>query len=136
MDDVITLKNTYTTQPTRPHPVSLDVAFVRWPEYLAPWVAPAEFLDLIKDCVTHAYRNIEHINWFPLCGKSFHHYEVNRIERLFYVVRDEMSAIHADTEKINLLRTQFKEYILEYDRRRGTDFLKTFPEYEKFFREI
>jgi len=136
MDDVISLKNTYTIQPTRPHPVSLDVPYVRWPEFLAPWVAPVEFLPLIQECVTYAYRNIQHVNWFPLCGKSFHEYEVNRIERLFYVVRDQMNEIHSDSNKINLLRKQFKEYITEYDRRRGTNFLETFPEYETFFKNI
>lgn len=136
MKEIICLKTEFTKQPERPHPVSLDVPYVRWPEHLAPWVAPYEFLEQIKDCVTFAYRNIEHINWFPLCGKSFHAYEVNRVERLFYVVRDQMKIVHADSEKISLLRKQFKEYVIEYDRRRGTNFLETFPEYADFFASI
>jgi hypothetical protein len=55
------------------------------------------------------------------------------MERLYYVVRDEMK--NTPSKKRNLLRKQFAEYVMEYDKRRGTNFLETFPEYKEFFEE-
>lgn len=133
MDDVIAMKHKYTQQPIRKNPVSLDVPFVRWPEFLAPWIASADYLPMVEKSVTHMYRNIHQMNWPPLCGKGFFDYEVNRFERLYYVIRDEMIKLGKDSPKINHLRGQFADYIMEYDRRRGTDFVATFPELEEFF---
>jgi organic radical activating enzyme len=133
MQDVIDMKNLYTVQPIRKHPVSLDIAYVRWPEHLAAWILPAEFLSYIEDIVTYGFQNQQQINWPPLCGKGFFDYEMNRIERLYYTVRDEIN--RDDRNKRNLLRKQFAEYVIEYDKRRGTNFLETFPEYTDFFQE-
>lgn len=133
MNDVITLKLRYTKQPERKHPVSLDTPYVRWPEFLAPWILPQSFLKDIEDCVSHAYKNPHVLYWPPMCGNGFFDYEINRIERLFYVVRDEMIALEYNPDKLNFLRAQFYDYVVEYDRRRGTNFLETFPEYEEFF---
>lgn len=133
MNDVIELKMKYTKQPERKHPVSLDTPYVRWPEFLAPWILPKEFLQNIEECVSHAYKNPQVLYWPPLCGNGFFDYEINRIERLFYVVRDEMDTLEHNQEKLNLLRAQFYDYIIEYDKRRKTNFLETFPEYENFF---
>jgi hypothetical protein len=133
MNDVIELKMKYTKQPERKHPVSLDTPYVRWPEFLAPWILPKEFLQNIEECVSHAYKNPHVLYWPPLCGNGFFDYEINRIERLFYVVRDEMDTLEHNQEKLNLLRAQFYDYIIEYDKRRKTNFLETFPEYENFF---
>jgi len=135
MDDVIDMKWKYTEQPIRKNPVSIDVPYVRWPEFLAPWVASAEFLPIVEDSVTHMFKNIHHMNWPPLCGKGFFDYEVNRFERLFYVIRDEMISLGSkkNSAKLNHLRSQFADYIVQYDLRRGTNFVETFPEFEEFF---
>jgi organic radical activating enzyme len=139
MEDVVTLKQKYTIKegPTqRLHPVSLDVPFVRWPAFLAPWVAPIEFLPLVEECVTYAYQNIEQMNWLPLFDSGFHHYEVNRLQRLYEAIKHQMIDWEKDTEHRDLLRRQFFQYITEYDKRRGTDFYKTFPEYKNFMKTI
>ena len=133
MQDVIDMKHKYTIQPVRKHPVSLDIAYVRWPEHLAAWVLPAEFLSYIEEIVTFGFLNLQQTNWRPLCGKGFFDYEMNRIERLYYTMRDEIN--RPGRKKRNLLRKQFAEYVLEYDNRRGTNFLETFPEYTEFFHE-
>ena len=127
------MKRKHTLQPVRKHPVSLDIAYVRWPEHLAAWILPTSFLQKIEDIVTYGYQNLHQLHWPPLCGNGFFDYEMNRMERLYYVVRDEMNNI--DNRKRSLLRKQFAEYVIEYDRRRGTNFLETFPEYKEFFDE-
>lgn len=135
MSDVIDMKWKYTKQPVRKHPVSLDVPFVRWPEFLAPWVADSKYLPMVEDAVTYMFLNLHQMNWPPLCGKGFFDYEVNRFERLYYTIRDEMMRAHKDKNKIGPLRAQFAEYITEYDARRGTNFVETFPELAEFYQQ-
>jgi organic radical activating enzyme len=133
MNDIIVMKHQYTEQPHRANPVSLDIPFVRWPEHLAAWVATYDYLKQIEDSVSHMYLNMQQMNWFPLCGKGFFDYEVNRFRRMFYVIRDQMQILHKDKARVNFLRAQFADYITEYDRRRGTNFKETFPEYAEFY---
>jgi hypothetical protein len=135
MNDIIDMKCQYAQQPVRKNPVSLDVPYIRWPEFLAPWVADSAFLPMLEDVVTHMFKNLHQLNWPPLCGKGFFDYEVNRIERVFYTVRDEMIRNHSDPSRIDPLRAQFAEYITEYDRRRGTNFKETFPELADFYQK-
>jgi len=131
MDDIIEMKHMYTKQPIRKHPVSLDIAYVRWPEHLSAWILPDKYLKYVEDIVTHIYKNLQQTHWPPMSGKGFFDYEVNRAERLYYVIKETMHEM--DIDKKMLLRKQFAEYIIEYDKRRGTNFLETFPEYEEFF---
>lgn len=133
MDDIISMKHQYTSQPRRKNPVSLDVPFVRWPEFLAPWVADASFLPIVEAAVTHMYKNIHQMHWPPLCGKGFFDYEINRFERLYHVIKEEMISLGKNPTRLVLARSQFAEYICEYDRRRSTNFVETFPEFEEFF---
>jgi organic radical activating enzyme len=135
MNDIIDMKCQYAQQPIRKNPVSLDVPYIRWPEFLAPWVADATFLPMLEDVVTHMFKNLHQLNWPPLCGKGFFDYEVNRIERVYYTVRDEMIRVHSDPAKIEPLKAQFAEYITEYDQRRGTNFKETFPELADFYQD-
>ena len=40
-----------------------------------------------------------------------------------------------DWEYLGRSKKDFYKFVNEHDRRRGTDFLKTFPEYELFYNE-
>lgn len=135
MDDIIQMKHQYTIQPTRSSPVGLDVPYVRWPEFLAPWVISADYLHYIEDSVTHMYNNRQVTQWPPLCGKGFFDYEVNRFERLYYVIRDGIDSLAANPDKLKHLRNQFVEYVDQYDKRRKTHFLNTFPEMADFYKK-
>jgi acyl carrier protein phosphodiesterase len=133
MDDIIDMKFKYTIQPERSGPVSLDIPYVRWPEFLAPWVISEDYLHYVEESVTHMLRNRQVTQWPPLCGKGFFDYEVNRFERLFYVIRNEINSLSNNPDKLKKLRISFVQYVDQYDTRRGTNFIKTFPEMEKFY---
>lgn len=133
MDDIIDMKWKYTAQPHRKNPVSLDVPYIRWPHFLAPWVAGIENLHYVEDAVTHMYRNIHQMNWPPLCGKGFFDFEVNRFERLYNVVKDEMINLERNPQQMDKLRSDFYLYTLQYEERKNISFLNTFPEYEELF---
>ena len=136
MDDVIDMKWKYTIQPHRKNPVGLDVPYIRWPEHLAAWVGDFnKHLPYVEDAVTHMFRNIHQMFWPPLCGKGFFDYEVNRFERLYYTIREEMIKVGNDKPRMQKLRGEFAEYIYQYDQRKGTNFVEVFPEFGDFYNE-
>jgi len=53
----------------------------------------------------------------------------------FRRVVDYMQNTNYDHEKIQEGRRDFYQWFTEYDRRRGTDFIKTFPELKDFYYE-
>jgi hypothetical protein len=53
----------------------------------------------------------------------------------FRRVRDYFATVEYSADKIATGRRDFYLWFNEYDRRRGTDFLKTFPEMEEFYNE-
>jgi hypothetical protein len=75
------------------------------------------------------YRNKEHAYWPPLCGYGFYEHEINKMERLYYVAKDEPRS----KQDLYRNRKDFALFFDEHDRRRGTNFLKTFPEMSDFY---
>ena len=51
----------------------------------------------------------------------------------FRRVVDYMESTVYSNDKLKEGRTDFQRWFTEFDRRRGTNFLETFPEYKKFY---
>jgi hypothetical protein len=51
----------------------------------------------------------------------------------FRRVVDYMETTHYSSDKLKEGHTDFHRWFTEFDRRRGTNFLETFPEYKKFY---
>jgi hypothetical protein len=124
LKDMLELKHKYATL-KRTLPLSIDTPYLRYPPFLAAWLITENFIKDMEDSVTFMHRNR---NWGPVFD-GFYDFEVNRIERLYYVMRENMG----ETENNFEMRGDFYNYIIEYDRRRGTNFLETFPELKGFF---
>lgn len=129
--DMLEMKLQYSDRHNRILPLSVDVPYLRHPPFLAAWILTENFLSYIEDSVTFMYRNAETPKWVPLAAKGFFDYEIHRMERLYYVVRDNMG----NTEANLMQRKNFVSFIEEYDKRRGTNFFETFPQYEGFYHE-
>jgi organic radical activating enzyme len=132
LNDIMILKNKYTIQPTRPHTVSVDIPYIRYPEFLTMWTMPREWLIHIEETVTWMYQNLQQTYWPPLCGKGFFDHEIKKMERLYVLCKE---AINDPTkqEEIIINRKNFIAFVDEHDKRRGTDFLKTFPEMKEYY---
>lgn len=129
LDDIIKLRNTYNTGPERRNPVGIDIPYLRYPQHQTVFVLTEDYLKQIENQVTHMYRNKEHAYWLPLCGYGFYEHEINKMERLYYITKE------ADRKPDELIRAR-KDFVIfldEHDRRRGTNFLKTFPEMADFY---
>jgi organic radical activating enzyme len=122
--DVLVMKKAVHDGEQWPPRVVIDTPFVRWPEFLAPWIGDELHLGMIEDNLLFMR---DFIQRGPSDRAGFADYEIHRYERLRDVVQQEMLNL-AGTEHLDKLRTQFAEYVTEYDKRRGTDFARTFPE--------
>ena len=60
--------------------------------------------------------------------RGFKDYEVQRMRR-------DIAWMKEGTDNIEQKRADFYRFFTEHDRRRGTDFLKTFPEMRSFWQE-
>jgi hypothetical protein len=126
---MLEIKLQYADRHNRILPLSIDVPYLRQPPFLAAWILTEDFLSYIEDSVTFMYRNMETPKWVPLAAKGFFDYEIHRMERLYYVVRDNMGNVDNNI----LQRKNFASFVDEYDSRRETNFLQTFPEMEAFY---
>lgn len=128
LQDMLTIKNTYATN-NRLLPLSVDVPYLRHPEWLAPWIATENFMSYIEDCVTLMYKNQEITDWFPMQNRGFYDHEIHRMRRIHSLCAEQMG----NTYKNLQARKNFAMFVDEYDKRRGTNFLQVFPEYADFY---
>ena len=64
--------------------------------------------------------------------KGFKDYEIHRLDRDIAWMRD---GLDMDPDKRNNIKADFYRFFAEHDRRRGTDFCKTFPEMREWWQE-
>jgi hypothetical protein len=108
--------------------VSLDCSFLRHPEHQTVRVVPLSFSDLVKshgelaETLTTFPHNFDQEIW------GFTQMEIPKFHRVY----DWMVSPQDEKE---LLKNQhnFYKFFNAHDERRGTNFLKTFPEYEEFY---
>jgi hypothetical protein len=124
LKDILELKKEF------PLRVFVDIPFLMNPLYLQSDIITKDFLPYIERCVTYMYKNLIIPGWPPLTGNGFYDHEVSKLKRIYHIVKGKI-------ENKDCLRDRkdFYLFINEYDKRRGTNFLETFPEYEKFYNE-
>ena len=129
MQDWLQLRREFMTGPERRNPISLDVSYLRWPWHQNIFILPKPYIKMIESQVTWMYHNKEVGDWPPLCGNGFYDHEINRMKRIYYVAKQG-----AD-QSFNVKQSQqdFVKFVDEHDKRRGTNFLHTFPEMAGFY---
>lgn len=105
----------------------IDISHLRNPEYQAANVLTPEFYSQMEDLISFVAANRFDKNQ-NVWGFSF--FEQHKLERIF----DWMKTSASNKSQI-AARARFYEFFSEHDRRRGTDFLRTFPEMSRFWRD-
>ena len=122
--DMLAFRLVYTNISAR-NPCNIDVPYLRWPPHQSIDILPDEYRSLIVEQIKFMQDNIQQTHVPSLCGRGFYDYEVNRMTRILSVF---------DNRIINRIdQRDFGVFVDEHDRRRGTNFLKTFPEMEPFY---
>lgn len=98
----------------------LDTSYLRYPSFLAVNILDREHKELILDAAKKALYYGKFENTY-----GFSDTQIQKIKRTYdYAINN-----NSDT----YMKMQFVKYITEYDRRRGTDFKKTFPQLIEFY---
>ena len=132
MQDWLQLRKEFMSGPERRNPVSLDVAYLRWPWHQNIHILPKPYLKMMESQVTWMYQNKEVGDWPPLCGNGWYDHEINRMKRIYFVAKQGPD----QSFDVEQAKKDFVKFVDEHDRRRGTDFLKTFPEMTVFYHEV
>lgn len=109
--------------------IQLDTSYLRWPMHLSVKILDKEHKQLILDSAKKAfyYATPE----FNHDNIGFSDVEVQKIKRIYdYAIANDQ------TFDLKQNRKDFVAFVDEYDERRGTDFLSTFPELKKLYTDV
>ena len=126
LQDMLEFRLAYTNEIDR-HPIGIDIPYLRWPNHQTVDILTDDYAVQIQEQIDFMVANQQQTYIPELCGRGFYDYEINRMRRVLSVFNDR---------KIDLTnRKDFVKFVDEHDRRRGTNFLQTFPEMTKFYNE-
>ena len=97
-----------------------DVPMLMDPNWLSLKILPPEQLDVLKESIEYMKANIE---TRATAFKGFKDYEIDKVQRLY-----DWAVQPISDDLLTATRADFHAFYTEHDRRRGTDFKKTFPE--------
>lgn len=128
IEDVLKLKKEYKN-PDRcwVQPAIFDVSYLRYPSFLSAQILPYEHKQRILDQAKYALFNATLVYDNDSHGCS--DMEIQKLKRTY-----DWAISSKDDKELFNNRVKFSNFIKEHDRRRGTDFVKTFPELEEFYR--
>lgn len=108
--------------------IQIDTSYLRWPEHLSVKILEDEHKELILEAAKKAfyYSTPE----FNRDNFGFSDVEVQKLKRLYDY------AISKDNFNVSLNRKDFVSFVDEHDKRRGTNFLETFPQLENLYNHV
>lgn len=113
---------------SRQIPIILDTPYLRYPPHQAMFIANLDWKEkYLKPQLDFLLNNLEDRHVRGKENMGFYKWEADKFQRLYDIIDQE----HQDEETLTKNRKDFITFVNEHDKRRGTDFLKTFPEMEK-----
>ena len=106
--------------------IPISVNYLRWPPYLDARILPKDMKLLLSDNIYNKAEN---------CTKYF---SQDKYARIYLEELDQIKRFCdylLQEEDYTQQRMDFVDFIREYDKRRSTDFIKTFPEISKLLEE-
>ena len=100
-----------------------DVPMLMDPSWLSLKILPTGDLQVLRDSIEYMKDNKETA---ATQFKGFKDFEIAKVQRLY-----DWAAQPLDNEQALIERANFYSFYQEHDRRRNTDFAKTFPEFEE-----
>lgn len=111
--------------PERPTSVEIDISYLRHPEYQTVQVLPESYIAQMQQIVDFIERH--RMKYMPN-NVGFHEMHIYKTRRIL-----EWMKKPRDPQVVDHHRKNFYRFFSEHDRRRNTNFLRTFPEMEKFW---
>ena len=118
LEYIVYLRKTYTDTYQR---VWFDTPLLYTPEWQSMQILPKSYQQCIWDCINYMTDNQDEMH-------GFKDYEILKMRR-------DLQWMQKGTDNVERKRADFYRFFSEHDRRRGTDFIKTFPEMSEFWNE-
>lgn len=113
-------------------PIILDTPYLRHPSHQAVFIAEPEWKDIyLQPQLDFINNNLEDRYIRGRANMGFFAWEGDKFRRILDIINEEK----LDDDTLRKNRLDFVAFVDEHDRRRGTNFLKTFPEMEQAYRE-
>jgi organic radical activating enzyme len=122
LERILEMRREYSTTYQR---VWFDTPLLRQPAWQSLQTLPPAYADILERTADWMELNLE-TPADPFHG--FKDYEVQRIRR-------DITWMREGTDNVEQKRADFYRFFSEHDRRRNTDFLRTFPEMKSFWQE-
>jgi organic radical activating enzyme len=124
LSDILNIRKKYGKQGMYNYnPIVLDIPYLKFPTHQSIFILDPNMIDLIQDQITFMNQT-----WHGTDIISFHESEIDKIKRIHRLVKNK-----TETEQLNNDRRDFIKFVDEHDRRRGTNFLETFPEFQSSY---
>jgi hypothetical protein len=108
--------------------IFFDIPLLRYPDWFSVQIATPELIDKVRSCLEFMENHIQDENY----GKTFEGFkphEVSKLKRNLAVMEQSLNK-----EELCINRKRFYQFIEQYDGRRSTDFLETFPTMKNFWK--
>jgi hypothetical protein len=131
IDGVYDLKKTYGSDDRYwKSALFLDSSYLRFPTHQTVQVLPQVWNKKI-------YEQAQLADFYsiPAFDKQFHGYSDIEIQKIKRIWDWKVANWNEKEQQVKEQRYNFGKYFQEHDKRRGTDFCKTFPELESFYRD-
>jgi len=128
--DILKIKREYGDHNNEHAPIILDVPYLRHPEHQSIFNMPKSMVPLIYDQVTILYQNLQNKDWYETSNKGFYQWEADKFRRVYELVMNQ-----EDSPMVTRNQKDFITFVDEHDRRRGTNFLETFPEFKDIYNQ-
>ena len=128
LKDMLAIKNEFGGHNKVHAPLIVDTPYLRHPGHQAVFIMPNKLSELVYEQVTFMYQNLEHGAWYETANRGFFQWEADKFRRIY-----ELMIKKEEHKKVTAYHKDFIAFVDEHDRRRGTDFLKTFPEMRELY---
>ena len=130
LQDMLDIKRKYGSGSYSP--LLLDIPYLRHPEHQAVFIMEREQLDMIYDQITFMAENVEFKDWYETSNRGFYESEIDKLKRIYTMVK---TSVENPNEWLPGNRKDFVLFVDEHDKRRGTNFVETFPELADMYRK-
>jgi organic radical activating enzyme len=129
LQDVLDIKLKYRNS-QRNIPIVIDTSILRWPHHQNLSIVPSRYLDVLHKSLEFMLKH-EEANGINQPYSGFFQFEIEKFKRMIEFAMSEPNP----NEGINLTNSlrNFYLFVNEHDRRRGTNFITTFPELVPFY---
>ena len=131
LDDVlqIRIKYSHISQLNGRFVLTIDIPYLRDPAHQSVCIMPKEMLHYVDEQIKFMEDNIKsELNNYA----GFTEVETYKLRRIKSVIHEELAK---PAYNLNTLRKDFVSFVDEHDKRRNTNFLNTFPEFNDIYEQ-